>query len=133
MRLEYDERADAIYIYLSDAPYAYGKNLDHERRIDFAKGGTPVRTTADMVALLKESVQFALSGTNVSSTFEVGDGLHNSEVDHNQINQVVVLPKLPATPILNLLRPLITRQEKFMKTECGAILASCTWDLMFGA
>ncbi len=42
MRAEYDKKADAIYIYLSDAPYAYGKNLDHERRIDFAKDGTPI-------------------------------------------------------------------------------------------
>ena len=42
MKIEYDKRADAIYIYLSDAPYAYGKNLDHERRIDFAKDGTPI-------------------------------------------------------------------------------------------
>ena len=42
MRVEYDKQADAIYIYLSDAPYAYGENLDHERRIDFAKDGTPI-------------------------------------------------------------------------------------------
>ena len=42
MRMEHDRTADAIYIYLSDAPYAYGENLDHERRIDFAKDGTPI-------------------------------------------------------------------------------------------
>lgn len=40
MRLEYDTKADAIYIYLSDAPYAYGKDLDTERRIDYAEDGT---------------------------------------------------------------------------------------------
>jgi uncharacterized protein YuzE len=42
VRLEYDKEADAIYIYLNDAPYAYGENLDHERRIDFSKDGTPI-------------------------------------------------------------------------------------------
>ncbi len=42
MRVEYDKKADAIYIYLADAPYAYGRNLDHERRIDFAEDGTPI-------------------------------------------------------------------------------------------
>jgi uncharacterized protein YuzE len=42
MRMEYDRAADAIYIYLSDAPYAYGENLDPERRVDFAKDGTPI-------------------------------------------------------------------------------------------
>jgi len=42
MRAEYDKKADAIYIYLNDTPYAYGEDLDHERRIDFAEDGTPI-------------------------------------------------------------------------------------------
>lgn len=41
MRLEYDKKADAIYIYLSDAPYAHGKDLDNERRIDYDADGNP--------------------------------------------------------------------------------------------
>ena len=41
MKLEYDKQADAIYIYLSDAPYAYGKDLDNERRIDYGANGEP--------------------------------------------------------------------------------------------
>lgn len=42
MKIEYDKKADAIYIYLSNAPYACGKNLDHERRIDFDNNGKPI-------------------------------------------------------------------------------------------
>jgi len=42
MKMEYDKKADAIYIYLSDAPYAYGKNLDHERRIDYDADDEPI-------------------------------------------------------------------------------------------
>ena len=42
MRAEYDKKADAIYIYLSDEPYAYGTNLDHERRIDYDANGEPI-------------------------------------------------------------------------------------------
>jgi len=42
VRLEYDKEADAIYIYFSDAPYAYGKDLDKERRIDYASDNTPI-------------------------------------------------------------------------------------------
>ncbi|MCK4368899.1 MAG: DUF2283 domain-containing protein [Dehalococcoidales bacterium] len=42
MRLEYDREADAIYIYLSDAPYAYGVDLDDERRIDYDAAGNPM-------------------------------------------------------------------------------------------
>lgn len=42
MRVEYDKEADAIYIYLSDEPYAYGKDLDNERRVDYSANDTPV-------------------------------------------------------------------------------------------
>ena len=42
MRLEYDKEADAIYIYLSDAPYAYGVDLDDERRVDYDADGNPI-------------------------------------------------------------------------------------------
>ena len=41
MKYTYDKEADAIYIYLSNAPYAYGKDLDEERRIDYDAGGNP--------------------------------------------------------------------------------------------
>ena len=42
MRFEYDEVASALYVYLEDKPYAYGTDLDHERRIDYAADGTPI-------------------------------------------------------------------------------------------
>ena len=38
----HDEEADAIYIRLSEKGYAYGEELDPERRIDYAADGTPV-------------------------------------------------------------------------------------------
>lgn len=41
MRIKYDRQADAIYIRLSDAPYAYGEDLDKERRIDYDASGKP--------------------------------------------------------------------------------------------
>lgn len=42
MQYRYDPEADAIYIILSDKPYAFGEDLDHERRIDYAADGTPI-------------------------------------------------------------------------------------------
>lgn len=42
MRLEYDPQADAVYIYLTDKQYAYGKDLDDQRRIDYADDNTPI-------------------------------------------------------------------------------------------
>ena len=41
MELKYDRIADAIYIKLSNMPYAYGKDLDDLRRIDFDADGNP--------------------------------------------------------------------------------------------
>ena len=44
MRYEYDPEADALYIYLppEGRPYSYGRDLDRERRIDYATDGAPV-------------------------------------------------------------------------------------------
>ena len=42
MKSKYDPEADAIYIYLSEKPYAYGTDLDNERRIDYASNNTPI-------------------------------------------------------------------------------------------
>jgi uncharacterized protein YuzE len=42
MKVKYDREADAMYIYLSSQPYAYGKDLDDERRIDYATDNTPM-------------------------------------------------------------------------------------------
>ena len=42
MEFKYDPQADAIYIYLSEKPYAYGRDLDDERRIDYASDNTPI-------------------------------------------------------------------------------------------
>ena len=42
MELKYDREADAVYIHLRDRPYAYGRDLDDERRIDYADDNTPI-------------------------------------------------------------------------------------------
>jgi uncharacterized protein YuzE len=41
MKLRYDKKADAVYIILSNRPYAYGKDLDDERRVDYDADGNP--------------------------------------------------------------------------------------------
>jgi len=42
VKFRHDGEADAVYIGLSDVPYAYGIDLDDVRRIDYAADGTPV-------------------------------------------------------------------------------------------
>jgi uncharacterized protein YuzE len=41
IKVRYDKKADAIYILLSDEPYAFGKDLDDERRVDYDANGNP--------------------------------------------------------------------------------------------
>ena len=41
MKVRYDKKADAIYILLSNEPYAFGKDLDNERRVDYDAKGNP--------------------------------------------------------------------------------------------
>jgi uncharacterized protein YuzE len=42
MRIKYDRTADAVYVYLSNKKYAYGKDLDDSRRVDYAADDTPI-------------------------------------------------------------------------------------------
>ena len=41
MKIRYDKKADAIYILFNNEPYAYGIDLDEERRIDYDADGNP--------------------------------------------------------------------------------------------
>lgn len=43
IELSHDPRADAVYVRLSDAPFARTEQLDDARRIDYAADGSPVR------------------------------------------------------------------------------------------
>ncbi len=38
----HDPEADAIYIRLRDLPYAFGEDLDRERRVDYGEDGKPI-------------------------------------------------------------------------------------------
>lgn len=40
--VQHDPEADALYIRLSDKPYAFGEDIDHARRIDYAADRTPI-------------------------------------------------------------------------------------------
>ena len=42
MKHTYDKEANAVYIYLCEKPYSFGRRLDDERSIDYAHDGTPI-------------------------------------------------------------------------------------------
>ncbi|MCJ7774715.1 MAG: PAS domain S-box protein, partial [Desulfobacterales bacterium] len=56
--------------------------------LTFAKGGSPVKQTASIVELIKESIYFVLRGSNVKGEFHIPDDLWSVNIDKGQINQV---------------------------------------------
>jgi PAS domain S-box-containing protein len=57
--------------------------------LTFSRGGTPVRETASIGELIRESADFALRGSNVRFEHSIADDLWPVEVDLGQISQVI--------------------------------------------
>ncbi len=64
------------------------KGLTHQL-LTFSKGGAPIKKVESLVPFLEQTCQFALSGANVSCTFDIQDDLWMSNYDKNQIGQVI--------------------------------------------
>ena len=66
------------------------------------KGGVPVRKTGSIAPLLKESTQFALSGSSVSCSFHIADELWLCDFDEDQMGKVgdnIVINSVQAMPL----------------------------------
>ena len=60
-----------------------------QQLLTFAKGGAPIKKIESLIPFLKESVEFALTGSNVKSVFDIPQNLWPCDMDKNQINQVI--------------------------------------------
>jgi PAS domain S-box-containing protein len=91
MDLAYDIATDNIlrqYISKAMNTIDRGRHLT-QQLLTFAKGGEPIKSTANLFPHVREVVQFALSGSNVSCTFDISDNLPVCSFDKNQIAQVI--------------------------------------------
>lgn len=80
----------AIEKRLEDAEKASFRARDlTQQLLTFASGGAPVRQTASIVEIIKDSTGFALSGSNVRCSFKIADNLWPVEIDLGQISQVI--------------------------------------------
>lgn len=73
----------------------------------FARGGTPTKRTASLKRILRDSAEFALTGTNVRGDFSVAEDLRLVDVDVDQIGQVInnlVLNAVQAMPAGGVVR-----------------------------
>ena len=57
--------------------------------LTFAKGGAPVKKTASIAQLIRDTVTFTLRGTNIRHEFQAPDNLWAAEIDAGQISQVI--------------------------------------------
>ena len=60
-----------------------------QQLLTFAKGGAPIKKTASIGQLIKDTVTFSIRGSSIRSDFEMPDDLWPVEVDSGQISQVV--------------------------------------------
>ncbi|HWR92512.1 MAG TPA: ATP-binding protein, partial [Desulfobacterales bacterium] len=82
--------ADAFFQLLQQAETACFRAKDiTQQLLTFSRGGEPVKKIIDMAAPIRDSVAFALHGSNVRCTLAVMDGLWTAEVDEGQFHQVI--------------------------------------------
>jgi PAS domain S-box-containing protein len=60
-----------------------------QKLLTFSKGGAPIKETAKMSKLIKDSAEFILSGTNTKCNFFLPDKLWPTYVDKGQISQAI--------------------------------------------
>jgi len=60
-----------------------------QQLLTFSKGGAPIQKTTPLVSFIQETAQFALSGSNISCRFSMPENLWPSNIDTNQIAQVI--------------------------------------------
>jgi len=60
-----------------------------QQLLTFAKGGAPIKKLASISELMKDTITFALRGSNVKSEFLMSDTLWPVEIDAGQISQVL--------------------------------------------
>jgi len=83
-------RGSAIYNSLEQAEKASLRARDlTQQLLTFARGGSPVREITSLKELLRDTVSFALAGSNVKCSFFIPDDLWHAEIDRGQVSQVM--------------------------------------------
>lgn len=96
MRIEHDIQADAMYIYLSNKPYAYGRDLDDWRRIDYSADDLPIG-----IELL--NVSEGINGSGLPNSEEVADAIasHGIQVYFLDQHLITVSGSMHSTLIIS--------------------------------
>lgn len=57
--------------------------------LTYSRGGSPQRKTASIANVIRDAVNFSLSGKNIDCRFEFTDDLWSAQIDESQMHQVV--------------------------------------------
>jgi PAS domain S-box-containing protein len=60
-----------------------------QQLLTFAKGGEPVKQSASIANVIKDSANFVLHGSNVSCSYDIPENLWLVDIDQGQMSQVV--------------------------------------------
>jgi PAS domain S-box-containing protein len=84
------EENDEVIEYLTEAEKAsfQAKGLT-QQLLTFARGGAPIKKTRQLHSLIHDSVNLALSGSNVLGEFIIQDDLWPVDIDEGQMHQVI--------------------------------------------
>jgi PAS domain S-box-containing protein len=76
--------------YLGKALGIFERTRDLTRQLlTFAKGGSPVKRAGSLEAVVRGNAEFMLTGTPLTCTFSIPEGLRTCEFDENMIGQVI--------------------------------------------
>jgi PAS domain S-box-containing protein len=84
------EPQNKAYLRLNETEVAILRAKDlTQQLLTFARGGAPIKRTSSITPLLEETVNFALSGSNIQSEIQSQADLWLAEIDEGQISQVI--------------------------------------------
>lgn len=77
------------YEYLTKTEKSMGRATKlTQQLLTFSKGGSPSKKYADLLKIIKDTVTFDLSGSNLKPHFKFANNLFNAKVDEAQMEQV---------------------------------------------
>jgi len=86
----YAKPKEEVFEILTEAEKASLRAKDLTRQLlTFSRGGAPIKKTTSILELLKDTVLFALTGSNVKCEFSIDKDLWLVDVDEGQISQVI--------------------------------------------
>lgn len=86
----YAQNNEKVTMRLQEAEKASLRAKDlTQQLLTFSKGGAPVKKTASLVEIVKDSARFALRGSNIKCEFYIPKDLWAVEIDEGQISQVI--------------------------------------------